>query len=182
MNTVEEARANNPEGDDYYGPRPEFWKRYRDLIKFTMHPDKVDSIDHIQYGWIEEVLEFLMEIPKFGDDPNRIDEEAGDVLWYIVAYYEIMRWTDETKLNNVISFKHSSLDIMLALQKFIKNIRNLDINHFQYDIRKQSIFGSLRIICEALKAYTELPLHQIARGNMRKLYQRWETRHSESSD
>ena len=147
-----------------------------------MHPDKVDNLDHIQYGLIEEVLEFLMEIPKFGDDPNRIDEEAGDVLWYVVAYYEAMRWTDVTKLNNVISYKHSSMDIMLALQKFIKNIRKLDINHVSYESRKHRIFDSLRVICEALKAYTELPLHQIARGNMKKLYKKWEERHSESSD
>ena len=47
---------------------------------------------------------------------------------------------------------------------------------------KLKIFESLRVIMEALKAYTELPLHQIARGNMTKLYKKWDERHSESSD
>jgi hypothetical protein len=71
---------------------------------------------------------------------------------------------------------------MLALQKFIKNVRLLDINHASFGNRQEKIFESLRVIMEALKAYTELPLHAIARGNMSKLYKKWDERHSESSD
>ena len=146
-----------------------------------MHPNKVNDINHLQYGLIEEVLEFLMEIPRFDHDPNRIDEEAGDVLWYVVAYYELLKW-DSTPLLTAVTYKHEPRVIMLALQKFIKNIRNLDIGQASYENRKQKIFESLREIMEALKAYTELPLHQIARGNMTKLYKKWDERHSESSD
>ena len=181
MSTVEPARANNPEGDDYWGPRTDFWQKYKDLIKFTMHPDKVGDQDHIQYGLIEEVLEFLMELPRFGHDPNRIEEEAGDVLWYVIAFYELMRW-NVTPLLTVITWKHEPREIMLALQKFIKNVRKLDINNASNDNRQEKIFESVRVIMEALKAYTELPLHAIARGNMSKLYKKWDERHSESSD
>ena len=77
-------------GYEYLTPREErFFAEYERFIDFTTIPAKRNNISHMAFGIVEECLELMQEIDS--EFPNRMEEEAGDVLWYIFGFMKLLK-------------------------------------------------------------------------------------------